>query len=27
VVPAAVGPYRLRRLRGPACQVVKAVVP
>jgi hypothetical protein len=27
VVPAAVGPYRLRRRRGPACQVVKAVVP
>jgi hypothetical protein len=26
VVPAAVGRYRLRRLRGPACQVVKALV-
>jgi mannose-6-phosphate isomerase class I len=27
VVPAAVGPYRLRRLRGEACKVVKAFVP
>jgi hypothetical protein len=26
VVPAAVGRYRLRRLRGPACRVVKALV-
>jgi hypothetical protein len=26
VVPAAVGRYRLRRIRGPACQVVKALV-
>jgi hypothetical protein len=26
VVPAAVGRYRLRRLRGPACQVVTALV-
>ena len=27
VVPAAVGPYRIRRLRGGACKVVKAFVP
>ncbi len=27
VVPAAVGPYRLRRVRGGACKVVKAFVP
>ncbi|MDQ3671167.1 MAG: class I mannose-6-phosphate isomerase [Actinomycetota bacterium] len=27
VVPAAVGPYRLRRIRGGACKVVKALVP
>jgi hypothetical protein len=27
VVPAAVGAYRLRRTRGPACKVVKAFVP
>jgi mannose-6-phosphate isomerase class I len=27
VVPAAVGPYRLRRVRGGACKVVKALVP
>ena len=27
VVPAAVGRYRLRRLRGGACKVVKAFVP
>jgi mannose-6-phosphate isomerase class I len=26
VVPAAVGPYRIRRLRGPDCKVVKAFV-
>jgi mannose-6-phosphate isomerase class I len=26
VVPAAVGPYRVRRLRGPACRVVRAFV-
>jgi mannose-6-phosphate isomerase class I len=27
VVPASVGAYRIRRLRGPACKVVKAFVP
>ena len=27
VVPASVGPYRLRRVRGGACKVVKAFVP
>ncbi len=27
VVPASVGSYRIRRLRGPACKVVKAFVP
>jgi mannose-6-phosphate isomerase class I len=27
VVPAAVGAYRIRRVRGPACKVVKAFVP
>jgi mannose-6-phosphate isomerase class I len=26
VVPATVGPYRIRRVRGPACKVVKAFV-
>jgi mannose-6-phosphate isomerase class I len=27
VVPATVGPYRIRRVHGPACKVVKAFVP
>lgn len=27
VVPASVGPYRIRRVHGPACKVVKAFVP
>jgi mannose-6-phosphate isomerase class I len=26
VIPASVGPYRVRRLRGPACKLVKAFV-
>jgi hypothetical protein len=27
VIPASVGAYQIRRLRGPACKVVKAFVP